>query len=263
MNSPLMSLKEGGEMVYRWPPAPAPAELVVPRVSQVLDVIARPEYQRMALDAAATYAVDEVLYWSEELPRAAAIAKIKQEATARRDAAGRRGTKIHNAVDTILKGEEAEDVDPDHLPYIAQAVRFLDDWMLKPLHSEQTVYSRTYQYAGTADLIAEVRTYGNVPIDWKSGRPKDANAIQLSAYANGDFIGTRDGDMYDVPECEVGIAVYLNPEADTYDARIVDVTPTARPFKTFVAARSILRWLDEYANGALPKLPKEETAQTA
>lgn len=263
MNSPLMAMVNGGEMVYRWPPAPAEAELIVPRVSQVLDMINRPEYARMSIRAAAEYAVDEVLYWSEELPRNAAVAKIKQMATARRDAAAQRGTKIHKAVDQIISSGEADDVDPDLVPYVAQAVRFLDDWMINALHSESTVFSRTYKYAGTADLFAEVHEYGCVPIDWKSGRPKDSHALQLAAYANGDFIGDTLGNIYDVPECHIGIVVYLNPEADTYDARIVDVTPTARPFKTFVAARSILRWMDEHASEALPKLAKEDIAQTA
>lgn len=263
MNSPLMGMVNGGEMAYRWPPAPAQAELIVPRVSQVLDVISRPEYARMALRAAAEYAVDEVLYWSEELPRDAAVAKIQQMATARRDAAAKRGTAIHKAVDAILRGEVAEGVDPDHLPYIAQASRFIDEWVLAPLHSEKTVFSATYKYAGTADLFAEVSDCGNVPIDWKTGRPKDSHALQLAAYANAEFIGTEDGETHDVPECEYGIVVYLNPEADTYDARIVDVRPSARPFKSFVAARSILRWLDEFASEALPKLSEEATAQTA
>ena len=263
MNDPRQSLIEGGEMVYRWPPAPADPTLVVPRVSKVLDQIARPEYQRMAIDAAAKYAVDEVLYWSEELPRAAAISVIKQAATATRDRAAKRGTAIHTAVEAIMRGEEADNVDPDHLPYIAQAVRFIDDWVEAPLHMEEVVYNQTYKYGGKADLFAACRVYGNAPIDWKSGRPKDSHAIQLAAYGNGDFIGTRDGDMLDLPECEVGITVYLNPDNDTYDARIVDISTSARPFKTFVAARSILRWMDEFASEATQPIAKEALSKSA
>lgn len=262
MNDPRQSMTDKG-FRYRWPPAPNTPTLVVPRVSEVLGVINRPQHADMTLDAAARYAVDEILYWSEELPRDAAIAVIKKAGTARRDKAAARGTKIHKAIEAILKGETAEDVDPDHLPYIAQASRFIDEWIIKPLHMEEVVYSDTYKYGGKADLFAEARIYGNVPIDWKSGRPTDSNALQLTGYANGDFIGTEDGQVLDMPECEVGIAVYLNPEADTYDARIVDVRPSARPFKSFVAARSILRWLDEFASEALPKLSEEATAQTA
>lgn len=263
MNDPRQSLIEGGEMVYRWPPAPTSPTLVVPRVSKILDQIARPEYSRMALDAAAKYAVDEVLYWSEELPRAAAIAVIKQAATARRDMAAKRGTAIHNAVEAILRGEEAENLEPDHLPYIAQAVRFIDDWMIESLHMEEVVYNQTYKYGGKADWFANLRHYGPAPIDWKSGKPKDSHAIQLSAYGNGEFIGTRGGEMIALPDCEVGVTVYLNPEADSYDARIVDISPSARPFKTFVAARSILRWMDDFANEATQPIEQEALSQSA
>jgi len=262
--NPLMGMVNGGEMMYRWPPAPAEAELVVPRVSNIISQIARPELKRLAVRGAAEYAVDEVLYWAEELPRDAAVAKIIHEADARRDAAGSRGTAIHRIVEQLLCGGEADDVDPDLLPYVAQAQQFLDDWMLEPLAIEATVYSRDYRYAGTADLFAGLRQYGVGVVDWKSGRPHPNHAIQLAGYANGEFIGHENSDTADVPECDLGVIVYLNADADTYDARIVDVSPTARPFKTFVAARTLLRWNDEHATEAMAtKLEEEPTAQTA
>jgi hypothetical protein len=85
------------------------------------------------------------------------------------------GTQVHGLIEWSLKGELMYEAGPS--PQISDAAQWAfmayQDWRktvnMKPLFTEQVVYSRTHGYAGTLDLLAEINGELSV-IDFKSGK---------------------------------------------------------------------------------------------
>jgi hypothetical protein len=66
------------------------------------------------------------------------------------------GTRFHSAMDMYHK-TGAWPIDPEIVPYFEKAREWEESVELEVIESEQTVYSRTYRYAGTLDLYCKVR----------------------------------------------------------------------------------------------------------
>jgi hypothetical protein len=96
---------------------------------------------------------------------------------------------------------------------IEAVMLFLDEWQPEIFHSEQTVFNRTYEYAGTADILGKAgiekkptAKKENVVVDVKTGKSVyDDTAMQLCAYARGEFVGLNDGS--EVPLTPDGTAI--------------------------------------------------------
>lgn len=123
-----------------------------------------------------------------------------------------RGTIVHAAVDAYLSGkpftpsELNRRLDESHIPesmkpsttaMISGIMEFLWDTEPEIIWNEATMYSRTHGYGGTADIIARLQVGGTMNyavIDMKTSKAiYDEVALQLSAYANADFVGLNDG----------------------------------------------------------------------
>lgn len=93
------------------------------------------------------------------------------------------GTKIHNAIETILKGGEPE-VDEEIKPAIGAFLDFQDNFEVRvdPEAIEKQVYHKAHRYAGTVDALADINgKYGILDIKTSSGIWRDYN-LQTSAY---------------------------------------------------------------------------------
>lgn len=142
------------------------------------------------------------------------------------------GTIAHMAIEAYLDGrpltDEAldEELKERKVPldmwrttkaYVSGAMEFFDQLEPEVLHSEVTVYSRKHGYAGTTDIIANMRLggQGTVPciIDFKTGKGVYPEmGLQLCAYAFADFIGRADGTEEPLPEgIRNGVIVRLTP----------------------------------------------------
>ena len=123
-----------------------------------------------------------------------------------------RGTVVHAAIEAYLAGKPftkdqmEEELRERRVPMelwkstagmVSGAMEFLFDVEPDVIWSEATVYSRTHQYAGTADLIAKVMIGGTmtpVIIDFKTSKAiYDEVALQLAAYGRAEFVGRHDG----------------------------------------------------------------------
>jgi hypothetical protein len=102
--------------------------------------------------------------------------------------AGEIGSQVHSLIEWQLRLELLEEVSPS--PEIGpQAQLAYAGWQrwrqtvkLKPIWIERPVHSKTYGYAGTADLLAEVDGVETL-LDWKSGKAIYAEAwLQNAAY---------------------------------------------------------------------------------
>lgn|SRR5574340_48203 len=113
------------------------------------------------------------------------------------DFAKQRGSIAHKAIALDLEGVLDEDsVSPVIAPYLAAARRFLAESHIKVMAFERRLYSPTYGYAGTLDVIG---LDGKSPAlwDWKTGAPGWQAGLQTAAYvqmwqeAAGDVIRAR------------------------------------------------------------------------
>lgn len=244
---------------YVWPPGKVPPDLIVPSVTTILDEYSKPWLGPWMAKSAANYAADnlEVL---NKLDRDA-IADLVARASKRESApAMGRGTVIHEAIETHLRGDRVRPKLVDEYPQIAAAIDFLDRCVERVLMQETTFFSETYQYAGTGDMIPLLAKAAPVPkelhgkqviLDWKSGkRVYPEVALQLSAYANADFLANEDGEAEDMPDLEAGVVVHLT-DSGQWTARTVHLTD--KLFRAFVALRTLTQYRAYVEPDALSK----------
>lgn len=158
----------------------------------------------------AAYAVN---HWAElaELPVAARLETLKKARFQVRDAAARKGTEIHRLAEKIIAGEEVEVAD-EIRGHVESAVRFLDEWKVRPLLTETKVWNERGRYGGTLDMVITSDVFDEreggprvILADWKTNRSGiyGETALQLSAYANADCYVGADG--LDHPMSELGV----------------------------------------------------------
>ncbi len=66
------------------------------------------------------------------------------------------GSRIHAALDAWHK-DGVRPVEPDLIEPFAKILEWEESVFFKPIESESMVYSETYKYAGTMDVLAEIR----------------------------------------------------------------------------------------------------------
>jgi len=247
MSGPALARDRSGRR-YVWPPNTDTPELVVPSVTTILAKMNKPALPNWAAKSVAEFAHDYSDQWLD-LPRDAAIDMLKRAPWRDRDKCAAIGSAVHHAIEAHTTGETSM-VDPDLLPFISGALQFLEDLVAQPIHIEATIFNRTYQYAGTCDVIARLVDGRVAVIDWKTSRSGlyPEVALQLVAYARGEFIGNPDGSSEPLPDIDVGIGVHLPGDA-TYTAREIELTE--RAWRTFTALRSVQKWKDDHENDAL------------
>ena len=130
-----------------------------------------------------------------------------------KNAAAGLGTRVHAAVDAIIKGVDPGPLDPDVLP----AVDGFRSWYarsgmtLSPA-GDFTVYSRTYRYAGAADCLGRAADGSVVVLDFKTSNfIHSSYALQLAAYAYAVQEMARGGEL-DVDAMLAGTAAVVPME---------------------------------------------------
>lgn len=252
MTAPALARGKTGRR-YVWPPGTDKPELVVPSVTTVIGNLSKPALTNWAAKSVAEYAVEHILTW-QDLPSDDAVDLLKRAPYRDMTKKGNVGTAVHAAIDVWMGKQETVLEDLDLLPFVGGALAFMEDLAAEVLHSEVTVFSRQYLYAGTTDAIVRLKD-GRVAIcDWKTGKSVYAEAaIQVCAYANAEFIGTIEGEELPLPEIDVGIIVHL-PGDGSYTAHEVEFTP--RLWRTFLALRTLQKFRDDFEADALGKKHK-------
>lgn len=245
---------------YKWPPQP-PYELEVVGVTSIIsNGIPKPFLEGWAAKMTAECAVDKYALLGQMIEgdsERAAIDWLKNARYRDRDTKANRGTIVHAAIESYLNGKPMSKADleerlaEDRIPrprwkgaagMVAAAMEFLFEMEPEVLHSEATVYSRHYGYAGTTDLFARMRIGRSkrpVVIDFKTSKKiYDETSLQLCAYSRADFIGLNDGTEVPMPKGDIrdGIAVRLMPSGKFEP---VAFSLTDELFDVFIAARDV------------------------
>lgn len=191
-----------------------------------------------------------------------ALRLLKAEPERVRDEAGDLGIDVHNEAEALVlrlaretgeawaEGTDMPDWPDELLGHMRSFVAFLDDWRPQYLATEATVFNRPQAYGGTLDAIVRILVpiardvFLPMPVvlDYKSGRNVHPEvAMQLSAYARGQFIGLPDR-VTEVPmppvDQDQGLVLHLTPKG--YKLWLVPIGPDV--FDAFRYAREVYRW---------------------
>ena len=158
-----------------------------------------------------------------------------------------RGSRIHAALESILRREAPAYLDPADEPAIAGARAWLNQRKVKPIEVEAFLINETVGYGGTCDLIAEID--GEVwLLDWKTsksvawadGKVYNEMRLQLAAYSRAEFIARVGDDVrYPLPEItRFGIVHVTDGGTKLYEAVVTDAD-----WRTFRACLWIYEWL--------------------
>lgn len=200
---------------------------------------------------------------------------LKRAHTQAKDERADIGSAVHKIIEAHILGEPIPQAlldDPEMAPYLANFLRFVEEWGVVFTASEMVVANHTSGYAGTLDYtiadgpIAEaLRAAGfTAPVgmdlmgDTKTGGTWDRltsaghvhgvypeAGLQMSAYRKGEVCWLRDGQRVPMPEtAPVGIVLHLRPEGyRIYPARCGDEV-----FVYFQHAQMVDEWSSRMAS---------------
>lgn len=174
-----------------------------------------------------------------------------------RDDAADTGSAVHHAIErAILHGDQ-----PDYVPPMSDAARprfqafrefearYRPTWEA----SEATVYNRPHGYAGTLDAIAVIGGRRFI-LDVKTGKDVYPNhALQLAAYARGEFIGIASpgggfgAQEHPMPKVDSAAVLLLRPRS----WRLVEVDITAPVFDAFLVCMQMADWTTRVSRTAV------------
>jgi hypothetical protein len=206
------------------------------RVPGVTTVINRTTDKPALVNAAAKEAAIWAAANVEALASLGNEAWIRQAAAAPRSVWGgkaKRGTLLHDAARQLVRGEPLSPVDPagtrwpdDVIRSAEQLARFMDEWDVEPILAEVAVFHEAHLWAGTLDLVAELRGGQRWLLDYKTGEtgiyPKDA--MQLAAYRHATHHVSEDpetGERSDRLMVKVDRAACVWVRPDGYELRPV------------------------------------------
>lgn len=255
MTAPALARDRSGRRYMIPDPAPDGPPIECPSVTTILNNLNKPALVNWAAIEVAKYAYTERDTW-HRLEERAAVDLLKRAPYRNSRKKMDIGSAVHIAIDAHLKqGTAAAHFDPpevddlDLLPYIAGALRFLDDHVDRVIRSEVTFVNLTYRYAGTCDLVAKLDDGRIAVVDWKTGkRLYPEVALQLAAYANNEFAVNQDGSRYTLAPVDVAVGVHLDGQGG-YTAQPVELTDQL--FKTFIALRTMQKFRDNLEDSVL------------
>ena len=207
-------------------------------VTTILGVLSKSHLIKWSAKMAAEYAVEN---WGELTDvmirggkKTEVIDRIKGASARYTEEASNTGSMVHGALERHIKGEKPGDVIMTHLGYFK---KFEDEWKPEYLACEATVYNKTEGYAGTFDFIALINGVRTI-VDIKTGKSVYPEvALQLAAYANGEFIG-RDHTEFPMLDVEHGAVLHLRPNG----YKFIPVRIDQEVWTAFRYVKEAFRW---------------------
>lgn len=227
--------------------------LKIPGVTTIIgEGIPKPALVNWAASTTADYALD---HW-ETLGQLAPSERHKKLAGARwesNDAGKARGTQVHNLAQVLVSGGRVA-IPAGLEGYVEGYVRFLDDFDVRPLGVECTIYSEKYRYCGTLDLVADLLDPDDLELnpdmrdrvrwllDIKTARSGifGETALQLAAYRYAEYLVDDDGELNDMTPVDRCGAVHVRSDG-TYD--LIPVEAEDLQFRAFLYAQQVSQFL--------------------
>lgn len=224
----------------------------VPGVTTVIGVLDKPALVGWAARETAAYADDNM----ERLINMRSSDRLKEMEGARfsmNRKAVTRGHRIHAMADQVAHGAPLTDIPADILPAVEAIAEMMRLHEMETIATEVSLGSSTYGYAGTADAIVQHPRWGNLLIDYKTGKGVYSEvALQLAAYRHCDLalvpttqVGPRGGVktvhvQQGMPPVDHCMAVHVH----TTDVELVPVKAGLDQFAAFLACLDVFNgWI--------------------
>lgn len=225
-------------------------------VTTILSAAAKPALDKWKTKTIAEFAADnrENLATME---RDAAFDLVRSsQFTSSSGVAAATGEAVHSRLETLFEALRDDPIgvggwmrDNQPAPELAHVDtcfrELLDEFDIRPLYMENTLVNRSVGYAGSADLIAEIRSraggeWKRAVIDAKSGKSIYGSvALQLVAYAKAEGILLPDGTEQPMPAIHETYALHVRPKSWALRPMRYDV----QVWDTFKSLVTVDQWL--------------------
>ena len=238
MTTPKVStISRGGSRLYVEPTT----GVKVPGVTSVLGGIPKPFLQYWGQKLVAEFACENIGSVTSLLlngQRQAAIDMMKNAPRRYTTDRANIGTEAHELFERLARGEDIGRVHSDFEGYVTQFKMFLDEFQPEFLMMEETVWSDTYEYAGSFDAIALID--GEVAVlDWKTTKAIYPEVgLQLAAYRYADHIVRPDGNKVPLPKINGGAVLHIHPDMHS----LVPLRCDEEVFDMFKVLRQQFEW---------------------
>lgn len=174
-----------------------------------------------------------------------------------RDRAANRGTEVHGLAQRLAAGEDV-DVPEELVGHVDSYLTWWDAYRPEGLLIERPCLNRTWRYAGTFDMIANLNIVGRTLVDIKTNRsgPYGDTGLQLAAYGHAETYLDDAGDEQPMPQIDAYGVLWLR--ADGFDYYPYDVGD--REWKTFQYVSAVARWIADRSDYRAPNPVKQEAA---
>jgi hypothetical protein len=226
--------------------------LKIPGVTTINnDGVPKPKLTNWAATVTAEYAVD---HWDElsALPPAARLKELNGARWKSNDEGKSRGTQVHKLAEALVRGDRVA-IPAGLEGHVEAYVQFLDDFDVRPVEVERTIYSPQHYYCGTFDLVAdlldpedlaidpEVRSRERWLLDVKTARSGifGETALQLAGYRFAEFMVDEVGEVEPMVEVDRCGAVHVRP--DGYD--LIPVEAEEAQLRAFLYVQQVAQFL--------------------
>lgn len=214
-------------------------QLVLPAVTTILNATSsKPMLIRWAAKQAAQVALVNPQMSVEEV--------VANSIDLRKTTALDTGKAIHSFAEDYNNGIvlDPAKLAPELQGYAEAFLKFIELFQPRVLFTEVCVFNVTHKYAGTADLIAILANGKTAILDWKTGKStyKESH-LQQMAYANAEWIYTKDHQVLEMPHIDEQYLVHLQEKGTA------QLIPVEEPFEHFLKALAyypVAKWLQEW-----------------
>jgi hypothetical protein len=256
-----MSVRTNEGRFYRRPGS----DILVPSITNVIGMKAKPGIAYWGYRKIGEFVADNLTAINLLGEDRTAIIDLVRGAPARAtDKSSNRGDLVHGWIDLRVRTNGEHPTDAEITEEAQGDKGAIGMWRaflaverayeIKWLHSETTIWSDEYQYAGTIDWMAEVMgilTLG----DTKTGNNVYPEvAMQVAAAAHADYAFDDDGHKFKLPVPERFAALHLRP---TF-GRLHPLENIDEAFASFLGLRATFEWDTEVAEQTIRYSPKIE-----
>lgn len=259
----IRTVQRSGSRFYFSEDAP---EIKYPGVTSVIGMLNKPFLPFWQAKMVAELAVDsqDVIGPMAKRDRQGAVDYLKGAANRYTKSRASIGSQAHDLFERLIRGQAVGRVHPDMEPYRRLFEEFLSAVQPELVRAEDVAWSDTHKYAGSFDGILRLRLdeggkpdasgeWATVMADWKTSKATYPDvALQMSAYANADFIISPDGEHAPMPDFDGAVVLHITADQAAFKpVRIAAENGKPDVFPYFLALRESFDWAQSVSKTVL------------